>query len=523
VTDSQLEESLPPHMPVRPLRFILRYTLLGAAMPCVYFIGVTLAFCYRERAANAAYASLRLPPAPAPTHTTRLMVFAPHCDDETLGCAGLIQQTLASGGSAQAVMLTNGDGFRTAVECQAHSMHIGPGDYIRFAALRQEESYRALANLGLGRDEVHFLGYPDRGLQSLWYDYWTPDRCYVSTFTHCDHSPYPNTFRPGAAYCGQSLLADIEANLRAFRPTLIAVTHPAEDHVDHAAAAVFVARALQELQADPRQRVWAAHTRLVYYLVHRGDWPSPPNESHGTPLAPPASMAHGETHWMSLPLTPAQTARKLQSIDLYPSQTAMMARFLHAFARSTETFGELPTDRLVTVADGAMDAHLTTHAWDALPPVMLDPVRDDIVRDLNGGADIRAVYACRDSRNLYVRLDCREALHRRYTYTILLRAFGPQGGTESRALLLHLRPANTKTGLRNGVRAVSQGGTLAAVIPLPALLPTGTPLATLGMAVETALPGGMLVDKTGVRLLIASDVATPVAERPLSQIRLLSE
>lgn len=492
---------MPLHLPVRRLRSVLRYALLGAAVPCVYLAGTTLAFCYRERAANAAYASLRLPAAAAPTHSTRLMVFAPHCDDETLGCAGLIQQTLASGGKAQAVMLTNGDGFRTAVECQAHSMHVGPNDYIQFAALRQQESYRALANLGLAHNDIQFLGYPDRGLQSLWNDCWMPDHAYVSAFTRCNRSPYPNTFRPGTVYCGQSLLDDIKANLRAFQPTLIAVTHPAEDHVDHAAAATFVARALQELQTDPQERRWARHARLVYYLVHRGDWPAPQNAPAGTPLTPPASMAYVDTHWMSLSLTPEQTARKRRSIDLYPSQTAMMSHFLYAFARSTELFGELAPDHLPALADDTMTVDPTARAWEKLPPILLDPVRDDIVRDLNGGADVRAVYACRDSHNLYVRLDCRQPLSRRYAYTVTLRAFGPQDQTPPCAVTLRLMPASSETMQQSGVRVISHGGTMVAAIPLDVLCLGSIPMQTLGLSVETSLPG-VIVDKTGVRLLI---------------------
>ena len=147
---------------------------------------------------------------------------------------------------------------------------------IQFADLRQQESLRALANLGVAADNVHFLGYPDQGLQSLWNDNWTPDHLYTSRTTRCDHAPYATVFHTAnAAYCGQSVIDDIKATLRAFQPTLVTVTHPAEDHADHAATAAFVARALQELQADPHDATWAAQTRLEYYLVHRGDWPLP--------------------------------------------------------------------------------------------------------------------------------------------------------------------------------------------------------------------------------------------------------
>lgn len=47
---------------------------------------------------------------------TRLMVFSPHPDDESLGAAGLIQRVLKTGGSVKVVFMTNGDGFPEAVE-----------------------------------------------------------------------------------------------------------------------------------------------------------------------------------------------------------------------------------------------------------------------------------------------------------------------------------------------------------------------------------------------------------------------
>src|SRR5262249_6702771 len=45
-----------------------------------------------------------------PPHT-RLMVFAPHPDDETLAAGGLIQHVVAKQGTVRVVFLTNGDGY----------------------------------------------------------------------------------------------------------------------------------------------------------------------------------------------------------------------------------------------------------------------------------------------------------------------------------------------------------------------------------------------------------------------------
>ena len=53
--------------------------------------------------------------APAPTldvpPQTRLLVVAPHPDDETLGAGGLMERVHESGGRVNVVYLTDGDGY----------------------------------------------------------------------------------------------------------------------------------------------------------------------------------------------------------------------------------------------------------------------------------------------------------------------------------------------------------------------------------------------------------------------------
>src|SRR5207253_6953464 len=100
---------------------------------------------------------------------------------------------------------------------------------------------------------------------------------------------------------------------------------------------------------------------------------------------------------------PAETARKAESIDLYPSQTALMRRFLISFARRSELFGQLAPARLPVVPEGSMRVDADSRDWESLPPAVLDPVRDNVLRDLQGSGDIRALYACRDRTTLYLR------------------------------------------------------------------------------------------------------------------------
>src|SRR5262249_29904299 len=72
-------------------------------------LALLLAALISGASARAAADEPALPPIDA---ATSLLVVAPHPDDETLCCAGVIQRVLRAGGHASIVWLTSGDGSR---------------------------------------------------------------------------------------------------------------------------------------------------------------------------------------------------------------------------------------------------------------------------------------------------------------------------------------------------------------------------------------------------------------------------
>ena len=80
----------------------------------------------------------------------RALIFAPHQDDETLGCGGTIVKKLAAGAEISSVFLTDGSG--------SHSERIS---HLELAEIRRSEAIAALAMLGVNRSDVHFLDAPD--------------------------------------------------------------------------------------------------------------------------------------------------------------------------------------------------------------------------------------------------------------------------------------------------------------------------------------------------------------------------
>ena len=104
------------------------------------------------RRAGDVLAAMRALPIVAAADLATPLVLAPHPDDETLGCGGLIA-TLCDLGRPPAVLLVT-DGARS---------HPGSASYPpeRLRSLRAREALAASAILGLSSERVRFLDLPD--------------------------------------------------------------------------------------------------------------------------------------------------------------------------------------------------------------------------------------------------------------------------------------------------------------------------------------------------------------------------
>jgi LmbE family N-acetylglucosaminyl deacetylase len=78
------------------------------------------------------------------------IVFAPHQDDETLGCGGTIFQKRQRNAEVKIVFMTDG--------CRSHARFISEQE---LKAIRTEEALAAAKVLGLSEDDVIFLAFKD--------------------------------------------------------------------------------------------------------------------------------------------------------------------------------------------------------------------------------------------------------------------------------------------------------------------------------------------------------------------------
>lgn len=302
----------------------------------------------------------------------RVLVIAPHTDDEVLGAGGAIQRHLAAGARVVVVFLTNGDGqYRRLIPSSKASINLGYA--------RQQESLAALGHLGLPRENVIFLGYPDRGLSDLWNNYWDCERLYSSRYTKAERSPYRESFTAEAPYCGLSVVADLVKILEQERPQLVYLPHPNDLHPDHQAAWAFTVYALDRAGLEPSPE-------LLAYIIHREGWPEPRGPRLDELLFPPPSLLNLDTKWVRIDLSPEERRKKYEAIEQFHSQTKFIESYLVSFARANELFGLVPPLEVHSALEFAEpEAEEPDESLTVSPLVSyLDPPR-------RGGSDIRKV------------------------------------------------------------------------------------------------------------------------------------
>lgn len=321
------------------LRNGCRHTGLG--------LGLALLIAGRCQAAE-----MSVPTTPPPTTISwsasdRVLVLAPHPDDETIACGGVLQQARAMKLPTRVVFFTYGDNNEWSFTVYRKHIVLAPSAFRTMGMLRHDEAVAATATLGVPADDLTFLGYPDFRTLRIWTDHWRDQPPLESMFTRTTTVPYTNAYRTGAPYRGESVLADLTAIIREFRPTRVFVSHPADYNPDHRALYLFTRVALWNLQAELRPALYP-------YLVHFPKWPPPHAEDCTLLLTPPPTLALAIA-WESLPLTAVQYSVKSQAIRKHRSQFAYSSHYLERFMCANELFGDFPPLAL-SLRGGALQA-----------------------------------------------------------------------------------------------------------------------------------------------------------------------
>lgn len=296
----------------------------AAVRTFVPFGGPTLVRHVRNHRAR----QFELPALAECTASDRILVIAPHPDDEILCCGGLLARASKRGIAAKVAFVTNGDGSRTGqIFKTLREPWARDNDLFSIAQLRQIEALSTLEKVGVSEENAHFFGFPDGGLTAI--TQMRDDEIYWAPTTRRNHVAYPRAYEPGARYLRQVLLDLMTKLIRDFAPTLIFAGHHLDTHPDHAATYPLALRAIEQAKLETPPRV-------AQYLVHYGIWPVPNGLHADENIAPPAALLRRD--WESFALNSDEIAAKLKALECYDSQLVSLPRYLRAFVRRNEIF-----------------------------------------------------------------------------------------------------------------------------------------------------------------------------------------
>jgi LmbE family N-acetylglucosaminyl deacetylase len=223
----------------------------------------------------------------------RLLIIAPHPDDETIATGGLIQRAR----SVRVLFVTDGERNPWPQRATLRRWRINDEDRRRWGELRREEARASLALLGAAEESARFLGLPDAELMRL------------------------------ARTGGCDLTAIVQDEVRKFAPTLVVSPSSFDLHSDHRASAWFVHQAI------------APGMPLVTYVIH-GE-PPPSRAAFELELTEPERLRKREAiecHASQLRLSRSRFLAHARSRELF---CAPEHDRVHIDTRATEILGSV--------------------------------------------------------------------------------------------------------------------------------------------------------------------------------------
>jgi N-acetyl-1-D-myo-inositol-2-amino-2-deoxy-alpha-D-glucopyranoside deacetylase len=228
---------------------------------------------------------------PAFCEQTRMLVIAPHPDDETIANGVLIQRVRAAGGAVKIVLLTAGENNPWPQRWLERRLWIGAADRLRWGQRRHIELGQALRQLDV----------PPVALQTLeWQDMRVTDEV-LGSLTRA--------------------VEELAGAIRAFCPSIVAMPSIDDRHPDHGSAYVLTRLALAQLSDAPVQ---------LTYLIHGRD---------------------GQERLVEVTGTSEQLANKLLALEAHRSQMALSGSRMRRLAGRAERYAQVlpvpPTPRNV--------------------------------------------------------------------------------------------------------------------------------------------------------------------------------
>ena len=213
-----------------------------------------------------------------PKDGQNVLVFSPHPDDETVGAGGFIYESARKGDKVSIVLVTDGDKRGLSVK-------------------RYSEFEEATGLLGVKKENLTFLGYPDGGLQKE------------------DQGEVKRKF---------SKIIDEE------NPDVIVYPFTKDQHLDHSTTG----KILDEILEENKKII------SYKYLVHHKRFPYPHLFRPDDYILPPVIFVNISQRWQKLMLSTEAEDQKMEALLKYKTQLRYISlrELLYSFVRKNEVF-----------------------------------------------------------------------------------------------------------------------------------------------------------------------------------------
>ena len=281
-----------------PIKKILNYLILRLLNP----------ICIQNQVLN----KTKLKNFPKIIPTQKILIIAPHPDDEIISCGGLIQKIIKNKAKIKIVYISNGENNLISLISQIKQKK--PLNTTKLGNKRISEAKKATKILGLSSNNLIFLGYPDS---------------YIKNIYSKKHFLYKNQKQ----YTKANLTKKLKQIITNYQPNIIITPHPKDKDPDHQNTTLFVQKIIKNLNSKPQ---------LYTYLIHYPFYPSSKKLQINTTIFPPQKLY--QTHnWYSLKLSTQQKQNKLIAINQNQSQISnrYSRNFLNSFIKKNEIFQKI--------------------------------------------------------------------------------------------------------------------------------------------------------------------------------------
>ncbi|MEM2121675.1 MAG: PIG-L family deacetylase [Candidatus Woesearchaeota archaeon] len=253
----------------------------------ILIIIATINWYYRELPQQTI---IFIPDVKVPTSSDRVLVFAPHPDDETIATGGYIIKSLKENASVSIVILMNGN-WRSEER------------------KRYDELLEATNTLGVKEENIYFLNYPDNSLRK--------------------QNP-------------KKVKKEFMSIINKVEPTIILFPTTKDFHTDHKTAG----KILKELIVE--EKLYEKNITFYEYLVHFPNYPEPifslrKTSSFDKYMLPPTRLLSFDYTWNKLLLDNEEQSKKLEAVLAYKSQLSyirepFLRALLFGMVRKNELF-----------------------------------------------------------------------------------------------------------------------------------------------------------------------------------------